>query len=790
MSWIDWLIVIVPMMLLLGIAIYAKKYARNVTDFMAAGRVAGRYVMCVGDLTAGLSVITLVAGAEQYYQTGYGIGFWSNIIAPIGIVLALTGYCTYRWRETRCLSRGQFLELRYGSKTFRVVTAFISTTSEMITNAISPAIATNFFIYYLKLPHEIMIFGINLPCYVIIVALCLTLAMIIIWPAGRISLLITDSIQGILCYPVFVMITGFIVLKFSWNIDIADVMFDRVPDQSLMNPYDVKSLRDFNLFALVVSVFGTFMNRCAWYGNDTTNSGRTPHEQKMAGVLGAWRNGFAGVMILVLAIMTIAFMNGGNFAFKNEYNRFKITNNDVRRDLSSRILKKVVANPDIRDKTIAAIQQLPDQFRAQQSLQNETIKVDETQPVCMPVTRSDGTEYIEYTRPLSQQDNLDTLYFNTVRANLGDTPESRLWFQEYRTLFHQMMMPSVLSGLLPVGMMGIFCLLMVMLLVSTDDSRIFNSAGALVQDLILPVYTAVMKRRMTPEIHLSLLRWTSVAVTVFFFVVSLFFRNMDFINMFVTIMCSFWLAGSGPVLVFGLYSRFGNIYGAWTSMILGSGASLLGVVGQRFWTSLIYPAIERNGLIPVFDRVLRNISGPFEPYIHWEMNAVKFPINSYEISFISMLLALIGYIVVSYMTYKPFNLDKMLHRGKYADSTVPEKIPWSPKTIFGKLIGITPEYTKGDRIIAWSVFIYTFIYKLLITFIVLVICNKFFSWPKSWWNWYFYLTSLIVPSAIGIVSTIWFLWGGIKDLRRLFVDLENRQEDVNDNGQILNSDKV
>ena len=129
MSWIDWLIVIVPLIFIVGIAIYSRRYARSVTDYMAAGRVAGRYAMAVGDLMAGLSVISLVAGTESGYQTGYAVGFWQNILMPISMVIALTGYCTYRWRETRCLSRGQFLELRYGSKLFRLVTAFIATSA-------------------------------------------------------------------------------------------------------------------------------------------------------------------------------------------------------------------------------------------------------------------------------------------------------------------------------------------------------------------------------------------------------------------------------------------------------------------------------------------------------------------------------------------------------------------------------------------------------------------------------------------------------------------------------------
>ena len=165
MSWIDWCIVIVPIVLIVWMAVHSGKYARGVVDYLAAGRIAGRYILGVGDMAAALSVITLIAGTEARYQTGFVVGFWGAITAPVGIFIALTGYCTYRWRQTRCLSLGQFLELRYGSKFFRVFCAALRTIAEMVTNAIGPAIATNFFIYYLGLPHRVMIFGVSLPCY-------------------------------------------------------------------------------------------------------------------------------------------------------------------------------------------------------------------------------------------------------------------------------------------------------------------------------------------------------------------------------------------------------------------------------------------------------------------------------------------------------------------------------------------------------------------------------------------------------------------------------------------------
>ena len=754
MTWIDWCITIIPMAALIWMAFYSRRYARGVVDYLAAGRIAGRYVISVGDLTAGLSVITLVAGCEQNYQTGFAVGFWGAVTAPVGVFIALTGYCMYRWRETRCLSMGQFLEMRYGSKFFRVFCATLRTIAEMVTNAIGPAIATNFFIYYLGLPHKIMICGVNLPCYAIIVALCLILALMFILPGGRISLLITDCVQGLLCYPVFVVIVGYIILNFSWTYDIAPVMWNRVPGQSFMNPYDVSELRDFNIFALIVSLCGSVLNRAGWIGNDTSGAAKTPHEQKMAGVLGSWRNGFAWMMILLLAIVVIVFMTSPHFVGKN---RFDTNSTEVRQELSAKVLEEAIPDDEaLRAKIIAKVKEVPSR-----------------------VTQ----EYID--SPNSQQKNLDTPYFDTVRQELGDTPEGRYQFQKFRSLYQQMMMPTVVAKIFPVGMLGLFCLLMVMLLISTDDSRIFNASSTLMQDVILPMF----KGHLPQAKHLLYLRLMTIGVAVFFLIVSLFFAQLDYINMFTTIMCSLWLGGAGPIMVFGLYSRFGNLTGAWCAIIFGSGTSLAGLILQRTWALTVYPFLEKMGWVEGLNNFLVTVSSPFNPWIEWSMDPVKFPINSFEIYFISMILSVGGYVIGSYLTYKPYDLDKLLHRGKYADGPEPVKEKWTLRNIFSKIIGITPEYTRGDRIIAYSVFFYSVVYSVGIIFFGIVIWNAIWPWPHSWWTVKFFITTLLIPGIVGVISTIWFMIGGSLDAIQLFRDLKKRVEDPNDNGQILNDEK-
>ncbi|QYY37461.1 hypothetical protein [Ruficoccus sp. ZRK36] len=743
MHLVDYLIVIIPTLSILLLSAYSRRYIHGVVDFLAAGRVAGRYVISVGDMTATLSIITLVGMVEMKYQTGYGLAFWYFLTIPVSIFMGLTGYCVYRFRETKALSMGQFLEMRY-SRRFRVLASILRTLSELLTNAIGPAIAANFFIYYLGLPHQVMIFGIPIPCYGIVVTLVLIMAIIIIWPGGRVSLLLTDCFQGLIAYPVFVIITGYLILHVSWGSEIAPTMLDRVDGQSFLNPFDIDELRDFNIFALLVQVVSSVLNRASWIGSDTSCSARTPHEQKMAGLLGAWRAGLSAFMGIAIAILIITVMTHRNHATQAH---------EIRAELSEKITEKVIEDDSLRGELDARIAALPEQHHV-----------------------------IGMDPPLSQKSNLDTVYFDTAHEVLGDSADGNRQFQQYRTQYFQMMMPVALRQIFPIGLTGLFCLLMLMLMLSTDDSRIFNSSASIVQDVILPN----LKRPLTPRQHIWVLRLCSLVIAVFFWCFSMLFVSLDYINMFVTIMTAIWMGGAGPIMVFGLYSRFGTTAGAYTALTFGSGFSILGLFLQRKWADVIYPFLDQHGWVDPIGRFLVTVSSPFSPYIEWKMSAVKFPINSYELYFMAILLGILGYVVVSLLTCKkPYNLERLLHRGKYnIDGEKHIDTAWSWRTVFKKLIGITPDYTKGDRIIAWAIFYYSIFFKFFLSFLVVLIWNLISPWPKHWWSVYFFITFIMVPAIMGMVSTIWFMIGGIIDTRQLFRDLKNRIDNPLDDGRV------
>jgi Na+/proline symporter len=765
MTWLSWMIVILPVLGVLFAAFYSKRYVKDVADYLACGRVAGRYVISVGDMAAGLSVISLVAACEANYQVGIAYHFWGAINTPISVLLALSGYCVYRFRQTRCLSIGQFLELRY-SRSFRMVAASIRTIAEMITNAIGPAVAVRFFIYFLGIPHHFTILGMELPTYGIMVAVLLIIATAIIWPAGRISLLVTDSIQGMMSYPIFVIFVVFVLSKISWFNDVAPVMLDRAAGESFLNPKDIHNLRDFNMFAIFAGIVSNILNRAAWIGNDTSGSARNPHEQKMASILGTWRNGFSYTMMSLIGLFLITYMLS---------NRYASEARDVRVRLSDKVAAEVVARPEIRAKIAEKVAAIP---------------------VASHVIGQDP--------PYSQKNNPDTPYLDavltTLRAEMPNNDDSaaaakgenvakhenpNFVFQKFRSLYNQMMMPTLLGGLFSPLLMGLFTLLMVMLLISTDDSRIFNASSTIIQDIVVPI----RRKEMSVFEHLTWLKGCTLGVTILFFVISLFFAQLDFINMFTTMMCALWLGASGPIMLGGLYTRFGTTFGAWCSLAFGSGTAFIGLLLQRNWADHVYPWIEGHGYVGVVGNAFVAVSKPFNPWIVWEMNPIKFPVNSIEISFIAMMLGIVGYLLGSLITYRePFNLDRLLHRGKYhpdgEQPVVVEKLSVG-SFIYRRMIGITPEYTRGDRLIAWSVFLWSIVYGFGIMFCGVLIWNKFSPWPVQRWGVYYYITTIVASLLVGCVSTVWFMWGGFRDMVAMFRDLAARVANPLDDGRVV-----
>ncbi len=747
LSWIDYVVLFVPLTFVMYMAFYSRKYIRGVVDFLSTGRLCGRYLISVAGVAGGLSIIGLVAYVETHYKTGFALAFWQNLALPVTVIMGLTGFFFYRYRQTKALSIGQFLEMRYSRK-FRMFAAALRSISEILANMIMPAVAARFFIYVLDLPQHFTFLGIEFNTFGTLILVCLIMALSIICFSGDLGITITDTLQGLLMYPLLVAFIVFCLCKFSWFEEMAPVLSDRVEGESFLNPYDINKLKDFNLFYITVYILGLIIHRGSWVTGGASRA-RSAHEQKMSGLLSDWRAALYVIFYVLIAVSILTVMNHVNYAGEAR---------QIRTELSTQVAREVAPTAGIRDNIITSVSNIPEHDHV-----------------------------IGQDTPLSDKQNLDTVYINAARTELQHAPDGNgdALSQQFRALYNQMMLSVSIRHILPPGMLGLFLLLMVLAMISTDDSRIYSAAGTISQDIILPL----LKKPLTPKQHMMMIRLTAIGIGVIFFFGSFFMSQLDYINLFVAMMVTMWQGGCGPVMIFGLYSRFGNVYGAWSSLVSGMLLGLGSIFLQRKWADVIYPWLEKNDMVEGVGNFLSAVSRPFNPIIEWEMNAEKCPINSYELYFLTMLITLTVYCVVSHLTNagkEKFNLDRLLHRGIYAvEGEVQTKNDWSFTGIIRKMIGITPEYTKGDKIIAWALFIYSIVYKFILAFVVIVIVNSFSPISMRGWSNYALITLLIIPGIVAVITTFWFGIGGIKDMFRLFRDLKARAE-VNDldNGMV------
>ncbi|MCQ2379918.1 MAG: hypothetical protein MJ025_03225 [Victivallaceae bacterium] len=281
MSCIDWLITLIPAAYVIFMGFYCRRYIVGVSDYLVAGRVARRYMQTTSHALAALGLVAVVMYVEVYYKTGFSLAFFQTILLPITVILGLFGYMSYRFRETRAMSIGQLLEMRY-CRSLRIFASFLRIFADILANVIMPAIAARFFIAYLDLPSVVDLFGWRCPTFMIVVFATLALAISLILAGGTLSILVTNTLQSIIVLPLLLVFIIFVLYKFNWAAEVAPVLMDRAAGESFINPYDVSHLRDFNIFTLlVVPVVNAFLHGISG-STGTQNSCKSAHEGKIA----------------------------------------------------------------------------------------------------------------------------------------------------------------------------------------------------------------------------------------------------------------------------------------------------------------------------------------------------------------------------------------------------------------------------------------------------------------------------------------------------------------------------
>ncbi|WOO40710.1 sodium:solute symporter family protein [Rubellicoccus peritrichatus] len=313
MNNLDWLIVGLFLAALLGIVAYSRRYMRGVADYLVANRCAGRYLLTLSEGIAGLGAITIVGAFEITYQAGFVPIWWGFFLSPLGLIIALSGFVIYRFRQTRSMTMPQFIEMRY-SRRFRVFCGMLAFLSGVINYGVFPAITARFFIHFCQLPDVISVAGLELSTFPLIMALELGLALVFVFLGGQVTVLLTDFVQSMFSLIAFLIILVFLMWAFDWSDLITGLQ--TVPEgKSMVHPFRAGAVDDFNIGYYLIGVFMVVYTTRAWQGSSAYNaSARTPHEARMAGILGNWRAIAQGMAVLMMPLCVFAVMHNPIFA--------------------------------------------------------------------------------------------------------------------------------------------------------------------------------------------------------------------------------------------------------------------------------------------------------------------------------------------------------------------------------------------------------------------------------------------------------------------------------------------
>ncbi|MFH1614077.1 MAG: sodium:solute symporter [Planctomycetota bacterium] len=338
---VDWVIIACLFIILTAMAQFTKRYTRSVADFLAANRCAGRYLICIAQGMAALGAVSVIAQMQVFYNVGFASMWWGFFSYPIMLLLSMTGWVVYRFRETRALTMAQFFEIRY-SRRFRIFAGILAFGAGLINFGIFPGIGANFFIQYCGLPDHFC--NGMVPTFPILVGVLLVVSVYFTLSGGQIAVIVTDFLQGMFCNIVLLAILVILLIKFRMG-DIFDTLLAAPPGKSMVNPFDIGDNVGFTMWFFIIHIMTRVYNRNAWQSEQAYNcAALSPHEAKMAVVLSQFRWWAFWGTLLFLPLCAYTFMHHPQYAEQAAKIKLllnDITNSEVRNQMTTSVTMAV-----------------------------------------------------------------------------------------------------------------------------------------------------------------------------------------------------------------------------------------------------------------------------------------------------------------------------------------------------------------------------------------------------------------------------------------------------------------
>ncbi len=744
---LDWAILAAFLAVVIGSAWYTRRLVRSVSDFLAGSRLAGRYLLTIAGQMGALGAVSIVAQWEASYHSGWGGTFWAVILAPIWIIITLSGWVVYRFRETRALTLAQFFETRY-SRRFRVFAGLLGFVSGVLNYGIFPSVGARFLMYFAGIPEQVVMIGpVAVPVvYASIMALMLGLALWITLEGGQVGVMVTDVIQGILCLLIAVGLTFYCIRHVGWDQIAQAVAAAPDPERaSMIHPFKTSAVRDFNIGFYLIATFSAFYSCMAWQGTSGYNAApRTPHEARMARVLATWRSGTLLLVIGFMAMAAYAVMHHPDFASLAQSATARLD------AISDGAVRKQMIVP------VALSELLPAGLLGLLAaiVVAAAVTTDDTylhswgtifiQDVILPLRRG---------RPIPPEQHLRWLKWSIAGVAVFAYLFSFFLVQRQLILMFMATMGSIFLGGAGSAIIGGLY---------WKRGTAAAAWGAMITGLILSLGAVALQ-------YAAPFHRAPVAVVA---------PDAQAV----------WIAGTPAAA--DAEGRWNGRFEFWRTNewqpcpVIVQGRDGVTVTQQVHYAhgdqrppdrAAAVPSGAVAGIEPADLSWIPVSDAPSARAWHWLRSR-----SGQVLYFWSMLGAMLVYIVISLAQRRTFNLDRLLHRGAFAVA-VDHDEPLQSKPVRGwrALAGITPEFTRGDRIIYWSTLAWSV--GWIGVYAVVIVINAIQVQPDSFWISY-HRIKFYIYLFIGLGTTAWFAAGGLRDLIRLVTALRALRRDAADDG--------
>jgi SSS family solute:Na+ symporter len=788
MTWIDWTLVAGIMMFITYAAITTQRLTKSVADFLAANRCAGRYLLGIAEGEANMGAIAVVAAFEMAYVVGFTPAFWGSVIIPLNLFIALSGFVLYRYRQTRAMTMAQFFEMRYSRK-FRIYSGILMWVSGTINFGVFPGVGARFFINYCGFPSHFDYLGITWTTYPVMLAILVGVSLYFTFIGGQISVLVTDFWQGFIATIVFAALAAFLWFEFPWHMIGEALMTHSAPGKSLIDPFDMGGHRDFNIWYFVIAWTLKLYIVKAWQGTQGYNcSALTAHEAKMGAIVGGLRHMMIAFGLTLIPLCAITIMHHHEFA-------------EVAGQVTQQLRAAYPDNPHLQEQmtvTMAISKFIPmglmGAFVA--AMLGFFISTHNT------YMHSWGSIFIQdivcplRKKPLSNKQHLRYLRLSIIFQAGFIFLFSWLYpMQDYILMFFAITGAIFLGGAGSVIIGGLYWKRG-----TTAAAWVAMTVGCV---LSLSTITAQQIWPYIPEkvaamykLHLGQTVQVQGKTVV----------HKDWPSWQLpenskdgrTAPPQWYVASEGLTLEMeelkvGKKALQPLPEAKYKEISVGKEV----VVGPMPVTVSEILDERKNNVEYVFrGRIARSLGNSY--YCLEDETSEKtiiakifprFPINGQVTSFWCAVAAIISYITISLLTSggKTINMDKLMHRGKYAvkneEELVKDRVRQEkPVGRLWRMIGVNGrEFSKVDK----GLFVYTFGYSVwaMGSFIVLILLAMTgFMNDQRWLVWW--RIFILIMLVIGVVGATWVSIGGLFDLKKMYKRLRTMQRNELDDGRV------